>query len=88
MTPEETDLINGPADRHENVSSAAKNAEAEPPIPSQPASLPDSPPRTGADPGTDPGLGVDWGSNIDPGPGPDPRRIDPGGHSAGHNRAT
>lgn len=39
----------------------------------------------GADPGVntapDPGLGVDWGSNIDPGPGPDPGSIDTGGGS-------
>jgi len=30
-----------------------------------------------ADPVNAPNLGVDWGSNIDPGPGPDPRAIKP-----------
>lgn len=44
-----------------------------------------NPPSQGNEPGataaTDPGLGVDWGSNIDPGPAPDPGGFDPGGDS-------
>ncbi len=39
------------------------------------------------EPEPEPGLGVDWGSNIDPGPGRDPRAIEPGGHRPGRDRA-
>jgi hypothetical protein len=38
-------------------------------------------------PEPEPGLGVDWGSNIDPGPGPDPRAIEPGGRPPGRQMA-
>jgi hypothetical protein len=38
-------------------------------------------------PGNGPGLGVDWGSNIDPGPGPDPRVIQPDGRTPGRSMA-
>jgi hypothetical protein len=46
-----------------------------------PEEKPDKPELTKNDPETDPSLGVDWGSNIDPGPGPDPRVIKPRGDS-------
>jgi len=46
-----------------------------------------SPTAKEADPGNDPGLGVDWGSNIDPGPGPDPGKVDPTGGSDSGSRA-
>jgi hypothetical protein len=34
-----------------------------------------------------PGLGVDWGSNIDPGPGPDPRTVSPDAPKLGRHMA-
>ena len=86
MTPEERDLINSLFDRLKNVSPAVKDAEAE-----QCGGLGGNLGGETAPPEDAnviyPGLGVDWGSNIDPGPGPDPGRVDPGGVSDGGNMA-
>jgi hypothetical protein len=78
MTPEERDLINGLTDGLKNAGPAAKDAEAGQPIRGADA---------GADPGDEPGLGVDWGSNIEPGPGPDPGAVEPRRGSDGGYRA-
>jgi hypothetical protein len=39
------------------------------------------------EPPSTPALGVDWGSNIDPGPGPDPRVIPRDARAAGRSMA-
>ena len=59
----------------------------EPALPNDPADPRKTPASTATEPDPSPGLGVDWGSNIDPGPGPDPRVIEPSGRPPSRDMA-
>jgi hypothetical protein len=85
MPPETVDVTNNYYGA--DPASAAENAFM-PPAGDPNAFAPAfQPPDPASIAGPDPGLGVDWGSNIDPGPGIDPCSFDPTGGSDGGSMA-